>query len=93
MKDVTTAALPSDEAIVDLYWNRDEAAITETDRKYRGYLHTVTWNIVKDEQDCEECLNGQIQECLIDRIYVNLREERREHRHYSSAHIAIKIII
>ena len=57
MKDVTTAALPSDEAIVDLYWNRDEAAIAETDRKYRGYLHTVAWNIVKDEQDCEECLN------------------------------------
>ena len=57
MKDVTTAALPSDEAIVDLYWNRDEAAIAETDRKYRGYLHTVAWNIVRDEQDCEECLN------------------------------------
>ena len=53
-----TAALPSgtvsDEAIIALYWNRDEAAITETDRKYRGYLHTVAWKIVKDEQDCEE---------------------------------------
>ena len=35
----------------------DERAIAETDRKYRGYLHTVAWNIVKDEQDCEECLN------------------------------------
>ena len=23
MKDTTTAALPSDEAIIDLYWNRD----------------------------------------------------------------------
>ena len=57
VKDANTAALPSDEAIVDLYWARDEAAITETDRKYRGYLHTVAWNIVKDEQDCEECLN------------------------------------
>jgi hypothetical protein len=52
-----TAALPSDERIIELYWNRDEAAITETDRKYRSYLHTVAWNIVKDEQDCEECLN------------------------------------
>ena len=56
-----TAALPSgtvsDDAIIALYWNRDEAAIAETDRKYRGYLHTVAWNIVKDEQDCEECLN------------------------------------
>ena len=57
MKESNAAALPSDEIIVDLYWNRNEAAIAETDRKYRGYLHTVAWNIVKDEQDCEECLN------------------------------------
>jgi RNA polymerase sigma-70 factor (ECF subfamily) len=50
-----TATLPSgaisDDAIIALYWNRDEAAIAETDRKYHGYLHTVAWNIVKDEQD------------------------------------------
>ena len=63
MKQQNTAAFPSDEAIIGddeiiaLYWKRDEAAIAETDRKYRGYLHTVAWNIVKDEQDCEECLN------------------------------------
>ena len=57
MKQSTTAAIPSDEHIIELYWKRDESAITETDRKYRGYLHTVAWNIVKDEQDCEECLN------------------------------------
>lgn len=63
MKQTDTAALPTneriicDDEIIALYWNRDETAITETDRKYRGYLHTVAWNIVKDEQDCEECLN------------------------------------
>ena len=56
MKHMPSAPV-SDEAIIALYWNRDEAAIVETDRKYRGYLHTVAWNIVKDEQDCEECLN------------------------------------
>lgn len=49
--------LLSDESIVALYWERDEAAIRETDRKYHGYLRTVAWNIVKDESDCEECLN------------------------------------
>ena len=57
MKEANTAALVPDEAIIDLYWNRNEAAISETDRKYRGYLHTVAYNILKDEQDCEECLN------------------------------------
>ena len=63
MKHTDTVALPpdggtiGDHDIIALYWKRDEAAIAETDRKYRGYLHTVAWNILKDEQDCEECLN------------------------------------
>ena len=56
MKYADTAAL-SDEAIIALYWKRDESAITETDRKYRGYLHTVAYNIVRDSRDCEVCLN------------------------------------
>lgn len=56
MKCVDTV-FPSDEAIVALYWDRDETAIRETDRKYRGYLYTIACNIVQDEQDSEECLN------------------------------------
>ena len=47
----------TDEAIIDLYWERDERAIEETDRKYRNYLLTIAYNIVHDEPDCEECLN------------------------------------
>lgn len=47
----------SDEKIVELYWQRDESAITYTDRKYRSYLLTVAYNIVHDKLDCEECLN------------------------------------
>ncbi len=51
------SSVTADEAIIELYWQRDEAAIRETERKYREYLHTVAWNIVKDDSDCEECLN------------------------------------
>ena len=47
----------SDEDIVALYWQRDEDAIKETDRKYRAYLLTIARNIVRDLRDCEECLN------------------------------------
>jgi len=47
----------SDEKIIDLYWQRDEAAIKQTDLKYRNYLYTVAYNIVHDDLDCEECLN------------------------------------
>ena len=47
----------SDEAIIALYWSRDEQAIEETDLKYRNYLFAVARNIVHSKPDCEECLN------------------------------------
>ena len=46
----------SDEAIIALYWNRDEKAIEETARKYGNYLFSIAYNIVHDKPDCEECL-------------------------------------
>jgi RNA polymerase sigma-70 factor (ECF subfamily) len=49
--------LLADESIIKLYWERDERAIVETDRKYKGYLHTIAYNILHDRLDCEECLN------------------------------------
>ncbi len=45
-----------DQAIIELYWQREETAIEETDLKYRAYLFTVAYNIVHDALDCEECL-------------------------------------
>jgi len=47
----------SDDAIVALYWSRDEKAIEETDFKYRHYLFAVACNILHGQPDCEECLN------------------------------------
>ena len=47
----------SDEKIVDLYWQRDEQAIKETDIKYKKFLLSVAMNIVHDMSDSEECLN------------------------------------
>lgn len=52
----TRQPLP-DEAIVTLYWNRDETAIEETDFKYKNYLFSVIRNLLTDSMDCEECLN------------------------------------
>lgn len=46
-----------DEEIIDLYWERDEQAIDETDFKYKKYLFVIAYNILKDKLDCEECLN------------------------------------
>ncbi len=47
----------SDEDIIELYWQRDESAIDETDFKYRKYLFTIAYNILYSNEDCEECLN------------------------------------
>ncbi len=46
-----------DDAIVELYWARDEKAIEETDFKYKSYLFSIAYNVVHDRLDCEECLN------------------------------------
>lgn len=46
-----------DRQIVDMYWERDEDAIKETDLKYRKYLHTIAYNILASEEDSEESIN------------------------------------
>ena len=56
-KDTYSQKLLADEAIIELYWKRNERAIEETDRKYKGYLYTIAYNILHDNMDSEECLN------------------------------------
>lgn len=56
-RNQTNKSTISDEAIIELYWNRDESAIEETDLKYKNYLYSVAYNIVHGRADCEECLN------------------------------------
>ena len=46
-----------DAAIVDLYWQRSDQAIPETDRKYGRYCHTIAYNICTNHEDAEECVN------------------------------------
>ncbi len=46
-----------DEQIVDLYWQRDEAAIGETQTKYGRYLSKIAYNILNDPEDSQESVN------------------------------------
>ena len=46
-----------DEKIVDLYWQRSDLAISETNQKYGRYCHTIAYNICGAEEDAEECVN------------------------------------
>ena len=47
----------SDDGIIALYLARDGKAIEETDLKYKKYLFSIAYNIVRNRLDCEECLN------------------------------------
>ena len=46
-----------DTQIVALFFSRSEEAISETSRKYGGYLKTIACNILPNSQDAEEILN------------------------------------
>ena len=43
--------------IIDLYWDRDQGAITATAGKYGSFLHALSWNILRSHHDAEECVN------------------------------------
>lgn len=44
-----------DQDIVELYWKRDEVAIRETKTKYHSYLYKISYNVLGNIEDCEEC--------------------------------------
>lgn len=46
-----------DEKIVELFFKRSELAIRELDNKYGKACHRLSYNIVNDRQDAEECVN------------------------------------
>lgn len=46
-----------DDRIVDLYWQRDERAIDETDIKYGGLCSSIAYGILANHQDSEECVS------------------------------------
>ncbi len=48
---------PADEAILELYFARDERAIAETDARYGRVCMQVSMNILHSPPDSEECVN------------------------------------
>lgn len=46
-----------DGAIIELYWQRNERAITASDEKYGGLCRSLSQNILDSVQDAEECVN------------------------------------
>lgn len=46
-----------DQKIINLYWSRDERAISETRSKYGNYCTAISMNILANHEDAEECVN------------------------------------
>ena len=49
--------------IINLYWLRDERAISETDHKYGAFCHKIAMNILHSFQDSEECVSDTYGRC------------------------------
>ena len=47
-----------DGQILDLYWQRDETAIRETERKYGTYLTKIAYGILANNEDSQESVSG-----------------------------------
>jgi len=46
-----------DRQIVELYWSREETAVTESSAKYGGYCYAIAFRILCGREDAEECVN------------------------------------
>ena len=55
--EIQEEQIMEDKAILDLYFARDELAITETDRKYGGYCYSIANRILCSPEDSEETVS------------------------------------
>ena len=46
-----------DARIIELFWQRDETALTEVENKYANYCLAIAWKILMSREDSEECVN------------------------------------
>ena len=47
----------NDDQIIQLYFDRSEQAIKETDTKYGGYCYSIAYNILTNPEDAEESVS------------------------------------
>ncbi len=63
----------TDEKIIDLFWSRDEEAIAQTEKKYRGFCLSILANFLMFNEDREECMNDSLLE-----LWKNIPPKRPE---------------
>ncbi len=46
-----------DVEIIDLYWHRDQSAVSESSAKYGRMLKGISFSVVQNHEDSDECVN------------------------------------
>lgn len=46
-----------DNEIIALYWERKEMALSVTEEKYGKYCHSISYRILHNHEDAQECVN------------------------------------
>lgn len=72
-----------DSKIVQLYWDRNEFAISATSEKYGNYCNSIAGNILGNREDAEECVND---------TYINAWNSMPPHRPEALAPFLGKIV-
>lgn len=63
---------------MELYWERSEEAIKETDKLYGRYFHYIAKEILHDEEDAKEIVNDTYLKAFLGRITRQLSLNRLE---------------
>lgn len=51
----------NDQQIIELYMERSEKAVSETYDKYSAYCNSISFSILQNSEDAEECVNDTFQ--------------------------------
>ena len=49
-----------DAQIIEVFWQRDESALTEAENKYGRYCFAISNNILHNREDAQECVNDAL---------------------------------
>ena len=66
-----------DQEITELFWERKEQAVTESNIRYGAYCRRISYNILANKEDVEECLEFIADDELLEVTPKSLRIRKR----------------